>query len=153
MMHKLLGCGSAACCGGKCVDKALLVLRVVAGIIFILHGWGKVFGTGPAALGMAKFSGYLTTLQVPAPEFFAWVVALVELVGGLALLVGILVRPASVLLAINMAVAFLLASKAQLPKGDLELSLFAIVIALALVGSGAYALMPGKQEMPATSKH
>ncbi len=140
-MGKLMGCGLATCCTGKCVDKALLVLRIVAGIIFIVHGAGKLFGVGPAAVGMTGFTGFLTMLSIPAPVVAAWVVALVEFVGGIAVLLGVWTRPFAVLLAINMAVAFVVASKFRLPKGDLELALFGIAATLALAGSGAYALM------------
>lgn len=148
-MHKLMGCGLANCCTTKCVDKALLVLRIVAGLIFIIHGWGKVFGGGPAALGIAGFSGFLGSLGVPAAGLLAWLIGLLELVGGLGLLLGIATRPLALLLAIEMAVAFLLASKARLPKGDVELALFGITFALAMGGGGAYALMAGKREAPA----
>ena len=143
-MHHLFGCGTATCCDGKCVDKALLVLRIVAGIIFIIHGVGKLFGIGPAAIGMTVFTQGLTMLGVPAPVLAAWVVALVEFAGGIAVLLGIWTRPFATLLAIDMAVAFFLASKARLPKGDLEFALFGIAAALALAGSGAYRIMRWK---------
>lgn len=141
-------CPHGGKCAGKCVDCGLLVLRIILGLIFIIHGWGKVFGSGPAALGITQFSGFLGTLGVPAAGFFAWLIGLLELVGGLGLLLGIATRPLAVLFAIEMAFAFILASKFRLPKGDLELMLFGVSLALALTGAGAYALMPGKRETP-----
>lgn len=143
-MGKLMGCGLASCCTSKCVDKALLVLRIVAGIIFIVHGWGKLFGGMP---GIPGFTGYLTTLGVPMAGLFAWIIGILEFFGGIALVLGIATRFVAGLLAIQMAVAFLLVSKAQLPKGDLELALFGIAFALAMGGGGAYALMRGDREV------
>ena len=139
-MRHLFGCGTASCCNGKCVDKALLVLRLAAGIIFVYHGWGKLFGGDP---GIAGFTGTLTKFSVPLPVFFAWLVSILEFFGGIAVLVGVFVRPIAVLLAVNMLVAFLLV-KQKLPAGDVDVALFAIMVALALAGSGAYSLMRSK---------
>lgn len=136
-------CPHGSKCGGKCVDCGLLVLRIVAAIIFVYHGYGKLFGAMP---GMEGFTGFLGSLGVPAAGVFAWVVALLEFFGGIALLLGVLVPYVAGLLAVEMLVAFLLASKGALPKGDLELALFGITLALALGGSGVYALMKGKSK-------
>lgn len=143
-MGKFMGCGLASCCSTKCVDKALLVLRIVAGLIFIIHGWGKLFGGTP---GIPGFTGYLVTLGVPAAGLFAWVIAILEFFGGIALVLGIGTRLVAGLLTIEMAIAFLLVSR-SLPKGDVELALFGIAFALAMGGGGAYALMAGKREAP-----
>lgn len=47
---------------------------------------------GPQGVGIEGFTGFLSMLGVPAPGVFAWVVAFVEFVGGLALLVGAFTR-------------------------------------------------------------
>jgi putative oxidoreductase len=63
---------------------APLPLRLVLGFAFIYHGWPKLF-TG------AGHSGFVANLQgigVPAPELSGWAIALVEVFGGLALLIG-----------------------------------------------------------------
>jgi len=66
-------------------DWALLILRVGAGITFLVHGYPKLFaGAGPLA-----FSRYLHAQHFPAPLFFAWIFAVVEVFGGLALIAGI----------------------------------------------------------------
>lgn len=134
-------CEHGGPCSGKCVDLALLVLRVVAAAIFIFHGYGKLFG----APGIEGVTGFFGSLGVPAAGIAAWVVALLEFAGGIGLLLGILVRPLAALFAIEMATAFFLVSRA-LPKGDLELALFGISLALALAGGGAFALMRGKSK-------
>lgn len=144
-MGKFVGCGLASCCSTKCVDKALLVLRIVAGLIFIYHGWGKLFGGVP---GISGFTGGLTALGVPMAGLFAWIIAILEFFGGIALVLGIGTRLVAGLLTIEMAIAFLLVSR-SLPKGDIELALFGIAFALAMGGGGAYALMAGKREAPA----
>ena len=81
-----------------------LALRIPIGIIFVAHGAQKLFGafggyglegTGQfmASLGLAP--GYLMALLAGSAEFF----------GGLALLLGLLVRPAAAALAFAMLVA------------------------------------------------
>src|SRR6478609_7607638 len=81
-----------------------LALRVPVGIIFAVHGGQKLFGwfggyglegTGQwmASIGLAP--GYLMALLAGAAEFF----------GGLALIAGVLVRPAAASLAVAMLVA------------------------------------------------
>lgn len=107
----------------------LLVLRLAAGVIFLLHGWSKL-------QGIDGVEGFFGTLGIPLPGFMAWVVALVEFVGGILLIAGLWVRPAAVLLAIVMLVAFSTAKKFSLPQGDPDLALLAISIALALMGPG-----------------
>jgi putative oxidoreductase len=51
------------------------------------------------------FAGMLTNLGIPAPGPMAWIVGIVEFFGGLALILGFLVRPAAALLTIDMLVA------------------------------------------------
>lgn len=133
-MNKLLSCN----CAEKWGPFALLVLRVVAGAVFAVHGYLKLSG------GVDGFSGMLDGLGVPLPLFFAWVVTLVELLGGIALILGFLTHLSSKLLAIDMLVAVLLVhAKNGLtgPNGaELALSLLAIVIALMVLGAGAWSI-------------
>ncbi len=118
------------------MDKALLVIRLAAGLIFVMHGYGKL--TGNPSLEM--FSGMLTGMGIPMAMFFAWLVALTEFLGGLALIVGIFVRPASVLLAIVMLVALTMAKKLKFPAADIDLALLGISVALAMAGAGKWSL-------------
>ena len=55
---------------------APLAVRIIVGIIMFAHGLQKLQG------GPANFGGLLSQLGVPAPEFMAYVVTFVELVGG-----------------------------------------------------------------------
>ncbi|MEV4115938.1 DoxX family protein [Nonomuraea sp. NPDC049695] len=83
-------------------DVAFLIARVVTGVIFLAHGLEKWFG-GVAAQGRA-FKG----MGVPMPEFAATYATVVETVGGLLLILGLLVRLMGLLLLLNMlgAIAF-----------------------------------------------
>ena len=77
----------------------LLPLRVVIGYGFLAHGLAK-WSRGPAG-----FAAMLQQLGVPLPHVTAWVVTLVEVTGGLAILVGLCIPLASVPLAASMLVA------------------------------------------------
>jgi putative oxidoreductase len=135
---------------GQYGQYALLFLRLVVGIVFVLHGypkWGSLGGT-------AQFFG---SLGIPAPGLFAPIVAFVETVGGLALIVGVLTRYAGLLLAIDMIVAFLTfktkigfiapMDKPGPPGGELDLLLLAGSLIIATLGPGAFSLtrMMGKK--------
>jgi putative oxidoreductase len=83
---------------------APLALRVPAGIIFMAHGAQKLFGafgghglegTGQWMASIGLEPGYLMALMAGSAEFF----------GGLAILIGLLVRPAATALAFAMLVA------------------------------------------------
>src|SRR3712207_2186784 len=80
----------------------LTVLRIVTGIIFVMHGWQKI-----AMFGLAGFTGFLTELGVPAPGIAAVIVIAVEVVGGLALILGLGTRWVAIPLALDMLVALL----------------------------------------------
>lgn len=119
----------------------ILLTRVALGIVFIVHGVGKLLGMGPAATGpgIPGFEVFLTNLGVPSPLLFAWVVAIVETVGGLFILVGLLTRVAAALTAIDMVAAAYLV---HLPNGFVatdggyELVLVLFILSLSLVISG-----------------
>ncbi|MGH7699777.1 MAG: DoxX family protein [Gemmatimonadales bacterium] len=78
-----------------------LALRLVIGIGFLYHGVPKLF-TGQ---GHQMFQGMLESIGIPAPGLMSWVVAIVEVGGGLALLAGAFTAIAGSLLIVNMLVA------------------------------------------------
>lgn len=80
---------------------ALLPLRLIVGYGFFAHGLAK-FNRGPE-----KFAKLLAVIGTPAPGMTAWVVTGVELLGGLAIIVGALVLVASIPLLVSMVVAML----------------------------------------------
>src|SRR5438105_4275170 len=89
---------------------APLPLRIMLGVGFLYHGWPKVFSSD----GHQGFVGMLGSLGVPAPVITAWLVALAEVGGGLALIAGAFVAIASVVLIVDMVVAMF---AVHLPNG------------------------------------
>ncbi len=131
-------------------DIALLALRLAAGVIFVLHGYGKLFGHAP---GMDMFTGMVAGLGFPMPAVFAYLAACSEFFGGLALILGVVPRAASFFLAVVMLVAFFGVKQASLPKADVDLSLLAIVAALGLMGHGKYALSAMMKKSKSAPEH
>lgn len=123
---------------------APLALRIPAGVIFAGHGAQKLFGwfggyglegTGQWMASIGLTPGYLMALLAGSAEFL----------GGLALILGLLVRPSALLLAITILVAIV---KVHLDKGlfmanngyEFGLALLAISIALVFAGAGRVSL-------------
>ena len=117
-----------------------LFLRVPAGVIFAAHGAQKLFGwfggyglegTGQWMDSIGLAPGYLMALLAGGAEFF----------GGLALIFGLLVRPAAAALAFAMLVAIF---SVHIDKGlfvakngyEFGLALFAIAASLVVSGAG-----------------
>ena len=117
-----------------------LVLRVAVGAVFAMHGWQKL-----TMMGILGVSGFFGSLGIPAPELAALAVTILELVGGLALILGLGTRVVGALLAVNMLVALALV---HLPNGffvdaggfEFVLTLFAASLFFALAGPGALSL-------------
>lgn len=113
----------------------ITVIRVVVGIVFLMHGGQKLF-----IWGFGGVAAFLGQLGVPAPMLASIIVTLVEFLGGLALFVGLFTQWAAILLAINMATAILIVHLPNgffLPEGfEYPLTLLAANVALALLGSG-----------------
>lgn len=117
----------------------LTILRVVVGIVFIMHGIQKLGG------GVAGTAGFLGSLGIPLPQVMAIVLIAVELLGGIALVLGLGTRYVSLLLAVTMLVAMVtvhLENGFYAQNGGVEftLTLLAATVALALTGSGEAAL-------------
>lgn len=116
------------------------MLRVVVGIVFAAHGWQKL-----SMMGFDGVAGFFGSLGVPLPMLAAVVVTLLELVGGIALILGIGTRVVAALLAVDMLAALLLV---HLPNGifvsnngyELVLLLLAAGVYFALVGPGPLSL-------------
>lgn len=84
---------------GKLAPCGPVLLRLVIGYGFIMHGFAK-FARGPET-----FATVLNTLGVPLPHVMAWLTTLVELIGGLAVLVGAFVPFAALPMAIVLLTA------------------------------------------------
>lgn len=71
-------------------------IRMILGVGFMVHGWAK-WNRGPAA-----FAELLKQANVPLPLANAWLVMLLEIFGGLALLIGAFVAAVSIPLILSM---------------------------------------------------
>jgi putative oxidoreductase len=118
---------------------ALVPLRVVVGLVFLMHGGQKLFGFGLS--GTADIMG---KLGIPLPSLAAAIVIAAELVGGLAILAGLYTRWAGVVLAIEMLVAIPVArihGGFFAPYGfEFELTLLGACLTFAALGSGGVSL-------------
>ena len=78
-------------------------IRMILGVGFMVHGWAK-WSRGPAVFAVAEL---LKQAHVPLPLANAWLVTLLEIFGGLALLIGAFVTIVSVPLILSMLGAML----------------------------------------------
>lgn len=123
---------------------APLALRIPVGIIFIAHGAQKLFGAfgGYGLEGTGKF---MASLGMPAGYLMALLAGSAEFYGGIALLIGLLVRPASAVLAFTMLVAMF---SVHVSHGlfmsnngyEYALSLLAVSVSLLFSGAGSLSL-------------
>lgn len=119
------------------LDRGLLVIRIATGVTFAAHGYLKLF-----AMGHAGVTGFFESLHIPMAGVLAWVVALLEFGGGIALAAGVLTRAVSLLFVVDMLCAIYFA---VWPKGfvggyELEFLLGAVSLGLAFAGGGAYSV-------------
>ena len=121
------------------VDRGVLVLRAALGVVFVMHGWQKLFVFGPEGV-----AGMFASLGIPWPQLTALAVATVELGGGLAILAGAATRILAAILAVVMAVAALTVHLPHgffLPQGyEFTLALGLSAIALVMTGAGRYSI-------------
>ncbi len=132
----------------KRTDVASLLLRVAAGLVFLPHGYSKVFGSGVAA-----FAADMPSYGIPM--FLGYISAYAEFFGSIALIVGLLMRIDAFLLACTMFVA---AFVVQLPDAlheaqpgtvklfailrgiELPFAMFGLTTALVILGPGRFSL-------------
>ena len=121
-----------------------LALRIPAAIIFIAHGAQKLFawfggygleGTGQWMASIGLEPGYQMALIAGSAEFF----------GGIALLIGLMVRPAALLLAVTMLVAiysvhFVNGLFMSANGYEFGLALLAISVSLVISGAGKFSV-------------
>jgi putative oxidoreductase len=123
-------------------DAALLVLRVVAGLLIAYHGVLKIVG------GVPHFAMFIAAQGIPLPGFTSWVVALLELVGGVLVAAGLLTRPLALLLAVEMLLTTLVIKLPgpgviganNVAGAELDLLYLASFVALMLSGPGRWSV-------------
>lgn len=115
-------------------DLALLLIRVGLALVFIAHGWDKLSG-------IEDVISYFATLELSA--FWAYLVAYVELVGGILMLLGVFTGWAGIFLAATMvsAIGIVKLTKGFVGGYEFDLMLFLAAIAVSLAGSGRYTVL------------
>jgi putative oxidoreductase len=110
-------------------ELGALLLRVILGITFFLHGLSKFQG------GIENTVGFFDSMGIPG--FIAYFVATIELVGGIALVAGLGTRIVSFLFVVIMAGALLIVNLSNGFLGGYELDLVLMIIALYFVLNGS----------------
>lgn len=117
---------------------ATLPLRFGLGVVFIAHGLQKAFGLFGGS-GIDGFTKMLSGMGLSPAEPLAYLVAYIELLGGIFLILGLFTKVAASLIFIVIAVALL---KVHMPngffamKGGYEYNLVIMAACLSLVISG-----------------
>ena len=118
---------------------ASTILRIPVGLILMAHGAQKLFamfggygleGTGQFMASLGLEPGYLMALLAGSAEFF----------GGAALVIGLLVRPASAVIAFTMLIAIVTVHFSNglfMANNGYEYALTLLVVAVSLAFSGA----------------
>ena len=119
--------------GGRFAPQAVSLLRMVAALIFLMHGATKLLGFPPSEMPM------------PPALSFMWFGGLLELVGGLLLLVGLGSRPVAFILSGEMAVAYWMfhAPQSTFPSvngGDAAILYCFVFLTIAAVGPGPWSI-------------
>ena len=126
-------------------DLAILVMRLFIGVCFVIHGLGKlgVVGTGD----MKGFVEWLESMNIPMAPVQARMAMLSEIIGGTAIALGVLTRPACLLLIVTMIIATRLGHRNagylitnDPPGAEYTVNLAAICFVIALLGPGFYSL-------------
>ncbi len=118
-----------------------LLLRVLTSLMFITHGWPKLFGWGERA-AQPVFGG-MGFFGVDVGLNMLWLAGVIEVVGGLLLVVGLWTRWAALASAVLMVMAYLAAHPAWFPTlngGEAAALYFLIYAAIFARGPGKYSL-------------
>jgi putative oxidoreductase len=119
------------------IDLGLLLIRIALGVVFIAHGWQKLQNT-TTVIGFFGSLGF--------SPMFAYLVIIIELLGGIFMLLGFFVKPIGILLAVVMATAITTvhAKNGLLGAGGYELTLTLLLVSLGIASAGAGKYSAGK---------
>jgi putative oxidoreductase len=124
---------------GSLEKWGLLPLRCVVALVFLMHGGQKVL-----YFGVSGVADMLSKLGFVYPTFFAVLLMVIEVAGGLAILFGLFTRVAGLVLAVEMAIAIYVARLGGgffTPYGfEFELTLMGACLTFAAVGAGGASL-------------
>jgi putative oxidoreductase len=125
--------------GARFAKWGMLPLRIVVGFVFLMHGGQKLF-----IFGLAGTADIMGKLGLPLPLICAAIVIALELLGGLAILLGVFTRLVGAVLAFEMLIAILVARVAGgffAPYGyEFELTLLGATLTFAFNGPGRMSL-------------
>ena len=133
-MKNLMNC----MCAEKWGAVAPLVLRVVVGVIFAMHGYQKL-----TMMGVPGVSGFLTMLGIPMPDVFAVLLIAAELGGGILLILGLWTHWTAKILAFVALVALATVHLSKgffLPGYEFILLILAASVSVMITGAGKYSL-------------
>ncbi len=118
------------------VSIGLAVLRIAVGVVFLNHGYQKLF-----VFGFSGVTGAFTHMGVPLPGVMGPLIALLEVFGSIALIFGFLTRPLALAFACDMLGAiFLVQLKNGFSHFELEFLLCASSVALIFSGAGRFSI-------------
>lgn len=122
-------------------DAGLFIIRAALAAVFVYHGAQKLFGAWGGG-GLAGTEAGFRSMGLPLPYASALAAGSAEFFGGVLLLLGLMVRPAALVMAFTMVVAtaVLLPAGFNAQKGGAEypLTLLLVLIALVLLGGGRW---------------
>ena len=126
------------------MDLGLLLIRLVIGLLFVGHGAQKLFGWF-GGYGLKGTAGWLESMNMKPGILMALMAGLSEFIGGLLFVLGLLTPLAGLLIAATMFMAIVKVHGANglwsTSNGyEYNLSIIAVVIGLALIGPGKYAI-------------
>jgi putative oxidoreductase len=126
---------------GADLDLAAFLLRVTLGVVLVVHGWNKVFGSG----GLAGTTSWFAALGLRPAAVHARVAAASEVGAGTLMAAGLLTQAAALALVGLMAVATLTDHRGKgffVFKGGWEYTVVvgAVAVSVAVIGPGAWSL-------------
>lgn len=126
------------------LDEALLLIRLVTGLLFAGHGAQKLFGWF-GGHGLKGTGGFMESLGMRPGIQMAFIAGLLELAGGLLFALGLFTPVAAACIVITMLVAIVKVHGRNglwVTSGGIEYNLVLIAVALtvAMSGAGAYSL-------------
>ena len=124
---------------------SLALLRAVLGVIFVYHGYFKLFAPG----GFKGTVGFFLAIGIPAAQYVALLVGALEFFGGILFLIGLLTRWVSVLFIIEFLVAFF---KVHLKNGFAIGSSYGYEFVLLILAALAVVLFNGAGKLSAGKK-
>jgi len=138
----------------RALDVAILLLRLLTGLILFVAGAGKILGWFGGFGMMSTVEIFRTNMHLSS--FWAYLSSYTEFIGGFLIMIGLLTRFASIALLINMLVATLLVGFKNFFLGGAAYPclLFVIFLVLVLTGPMAYsvdALLSNKKEKNRTN--